>query len=697
MNDLLNSVAIYKQLDLPESESDNSNINDILINNNFSQNSTPNGISKCNSNKHIKHKKIKYNNDNDNSKTNIEYNDTIDEYVETTKKKNNISLKPTTNNNNNSKRRTSNTSFKKRPIPSLSKKKPFTTKSTSLKKGKSKSTKAFHNSISSSRSTNNINIPSTLSTAKHSQSKKTNLSITNQHNIKQQTLNTLKAKSNSVSKSTLSSSYQSKNTKTYEQQQHIQPKPSNSSLNKSKQLSQKEFIISNATTIENPTTDNNEQGITQLIFSKDESNETSFMNNNNNNTQRVVPLRKLTRKDSYRHSIMVVQEKLLRKEEEKGENSKISFNDTEFQIRKKRSTLGEFKDVDEHEVKPHPKLKKSSKKFVTHKTSNKAVVVKNENVSANTENVVVNDVSASVNDVNVNVDDIDDQKEFEFNSKHSTIIEENAEHVSTDKKREVNEMDDKFMKLFNEVKGKLLHEKEQLNEQRKCRLTKSNSTPLYNTNINGLLFNSTSNDEINNKKQFIVDILKQSASTTKHSSKHNDNDVKRSINLKHKFKLLKRINDKTINNSINVNNNNSSSSGNTKSMLLKYKHNVNNDILLSETNDKESQYKTFEELKLKAMGTRLILNDLLINKHFEFCDVENDETNSNNNNKRRIKEKYIKYINKSTKAQNYQYKGLNINKWLLYSSLSSFKHDNSQTKVFPPNAMDKSKFNYFIE
>lgn len=175
MNDLLNSVAIYKQLDLPESESDNSNINDILINNNFSQNSTPNGISKCNSNKHIKHKKIKYNNDNDNSKTNIEYNDTIDEYVETTKKKNNISLKPTTNNNNNSKRRTSNTSFKKRPIPSLSKKKPFTTKSTSLKKGKS---------------TNNINIPSTLSTAKHSQSKKTNLSITNQHNIKQQTLNT---------------------------------------------------------------------------------------------------------------------------------------------------------------------------------------------------------------------------------------------------------------------------------------------------------------------------------------------------------------------------------------------------------------------------------------------------------------------------------------------------------------------------
>jgi hypothetical protein len=297
---------------------------------------------------------------------------------------------------------------------------------------------------------------------------------------------------------------------------------------------------------------------------------------------------------------------------------------------------------------------------------------------------------ASVNDVN----DIDDQKGFEFNSKHSTIIEENAEHVSTDKKREVNEMDDKFMKLFNEVKGKLLHEKEQLNEQRKCRLTKSNSTPLYNTNINGLLFNSTSNDEINNKKQFIVDILKQSASTTKHSSIHNDNDVKRSINLKHKFKLLKRITDKTINNSINVNN----SSSNTKSMLLKYKHNVNNDSILSETNDKESQYKTFEELKLKAMGTRLILNDLLINKHFEFCDVDNDETNSNNNNnKRRIKEQYIKYINNSTKAQNYQYKGLNINKWLLHSSLSSFKRDNSQTKVFPPNAMDKSKFNYFIE
>ena len=94
--------------------------------------------------------------------------------------------------------------------------------------------------------------------------------------------------------------------------------------------------------------------------------------------------------------------------------------------------------------------------------------------------VVVDDVSISVNDV-------DDQKEFEFNSKHSTIIEENAEHGSTDKKREVNEIDDKFMKLFNEVKGKLLHEKEQLNEQRKCRLTKSNSTPLYNTNINDLL------------------------------------------------------------------------------------------------------------------------------------------------------------------------------------------------------------------
>ena len=685
MTDLLNSVAIYKQLDLPESESDNSNVNDILINNNFSQHSTPNAISKCNSNsnKHIKHKKIKYNNDNDNTKTNIEYNDTIDEYVETTKKKNNTSLKPNNNNNNNNnKRRTSNTSSQKRPIPSSLKKKPFTTKSTSLKKAKPKSTKASHNSLLSSRSaTNNINNPSS-STTKHSQSKKTNLSITNQHNIKQQTINTLKAKSNSVSKSTLSSSYQSKNTKTYEQQQqHVQPKQSNSSLNKSKQLSQKEFLISNATTIENPTTDNNEQGITQLILSKDESNETSFMNN----TQRVVPLRKNTRKDSYKHSIMVVQEKLLRKEEEKGENSKISFNDTEFQIRKKRSTLGEFKDIDEHEVKPQPKLKKSSKKFVTHKPSNKAVVVKNENVTANTEDVVVV------------VDGVDDQKEFEFNnSKHSIIIEENAEHGSTDKKREVNEMDDKFMKLFNEVKGKLLHEKEQFNEQRKCRLTKSNSTPLYNANINDLLFNSTTNDELTHKKQFIVDILKQNTNTAKHTNAHkdiNENDVKRSINLKHKFKLLKRITDKTINNSINVNNN-SNSNSNTKSMLLKYKHNVSNDVLLSETNDKDSQYKTFTELKLKAMGTKLILNDLLINKHFEFCDVGNDETN---NIQRRTKEKYIKYINKSTKAQNYQYKGLNMNKLLLHSSLLSFKRDDPQMKVFPPNAMDKSKFNYFIE
>ena len=662
MTDISDSVAIYKQLDLPESEGNNNNIE--LLSGNLSQRSTPNVTSMCSSSKHLTCKVIKYNNDNDNTKTNIEYNDTIDEYVETTKKKN----KPSPKSSN---KHTLNTSSKKHPIPSLSKKKPFTIKpASSLKKTKAKSTKASHSTISSSRSTNILNNPST-STTKHSKSKKPNLSISNHHNIKKQTINTLKAKSNSVSKSTLSSSYHSKT----KQQMNQTHKQSSSSLNKSKQLSQKEFIPSNATTIENPTIEH-EQGVTTpLVFSKDESNETSLLTNAQ---QQRVPIRKNTRKDSYRHSIMVVQEKRLRKEE----NNKISFNDNEFQIRKKRSTLGEFKDIDEYAVKPQPKLKKSSKKFPTYKPSNKAavVVVKSENnVNAN--------ANADISDVN---DQLPEQQGIEVNNsgrKHSTIIEENVEHGSTDKKRKVD--DDKFMQLFNEVKGRLQHEKEQLNEERKCKLKRSSSTPLYNTNMH-CLNNSSSNystEEFNNKKQLINALLKQSI-TTKHKddNNNNDEDTKRSISLKHKFKLLKRIGHP--NNNYNIINNTKA-----KSMLLsqlKHKHN-NDDVVLSETKTNDnvnvSEYKTFEELKLKAMGTRLMLNDLLINKRFRCYDVET-------NIDRRKEEKYTKHTNNSTKAKNCQYKGLNLNKLLMFSS---FKRNNSQTKVFPPNAMEMSKFNYFSE
>jgi hypothetical protein len=256
-----------------------------------------------------------------------------------------------------------------------------------------------------------------------------------------------------------------------------------------------------------------------------------------------------------------------------------------------------------------------------------------------------------------------------------------------------NEMNDKFMKLFNEIKNKIQTEKVKTKQQQ-LKLKKSSSTPLINTKNKSLIYTTKTNDNITTKRQLLSDLLKHNtrnnnSNTDRNTNNNNNNDnLKRSAELKTKFKLLKR-ND--INNNTNIHNHHNKVNSFTNSaLLLQLKHEYNKKYLLDNgvvslsaenENEKEGEgaYKTFEELKSKTLRNGLDLNKLSINKSLGIFEVHNGNKN------------------KSSKVRNAHYKGLSLSQLLL----SSFMHENGNcdlnAKVCPPNAMEKSKFNYFVE
>lgn len=689
MTELSDSTALCNQLNFHESEDDNNNnnVNDIFIGN-LSQNSTPEDTPMNNS-LNIQND-IKDSNDeanDDDNDVHVEYNDTIDEYIKTTKKKT-----PQTNT------KTKTMSIKKPKASSTSIKKNTTIikhSSTSLKKNnnsitktKPKSIKASHNTVTSaSRSSNftknltqsktifknnnnntsskklNVKVKATSSTAVKPKTSKNTINSNNNANKHQRT----KSEITSINKEGTITSH-SNNTIIINKKEDVLP------LNMSLHLPTTEQAQTNVVDENN--------GLTQLIFSKDESNDVSTVS-----AQRV-PARKRTRRDSYKHSIMVVQEKLLKKEEEKGESNKISFNDNEHQIRRKRSALGDFKDIDENATKPPPKLRKSSRKFTALRSSKKVVNKQNQNedINANNNNNNINDINDNTTN-NANNDDRRGNFEFE----HSPIIEEKHDYGSTERKMKHNEMNDKFMKLFNEIKNKIQTEKEKTKQQQ-LKLKKSSSTPLINTKNKSLIYTTKTNDNITTKRQLLSDLLKHNTrnnnSNTDRNTNNNNNNLKRSAELKTKFKLLKR-ND--INNNTNIHNHHNKVNSFTNSaLLLQLKHEYNKKYLLDNgvvslsaenENEKEGEgaYKTFEELKSKTLRNGLDLNKLSINKSLGIFEVHNGNKN------------------KSSKVRNAHYKGLSLSQLLL----SSFMHENGNcdlnAKVCPPNAMEKSKFNYFVE
>ena len=706
MTELSDSTALCNQLNFHESEddNDNDNVNEIFIGN-ISQNSTPEDTPMNNSlniQNDIKDSKRSNDDDvDDDNNVNVEYNDTIDEYIKTTKKKtpqtktNAISIK---------KPKASSTSIKKNTSTIKHSSTSVKKNTNSITKTKPKSIKASHSTVTTASRSSNF--------TKSLPQSKTVFGNNNNNNTSSKKLNVkVKVKATSstaVKPKTSKNTINSNNTNT---NKHKRTKSAVTNVNKegtitshsNNTITKKEDILPSNMSLHLPTTEqaqtnvdnDNNNGLTQLIFSKDESNDVSTIS-----AQRV-PARKRTRRDSYKHSIMVVQEKLLKKEEEKGESNKISFNDNEHQIRRKRSALGDFKDIDENATKQPPKLRKSSRKFTALRSGSKVVNKQNQNEDINTNDNNNNKINDNTVTYNGNNDNEDDRKgNFEF--EHSPIIEEKHDYGSTERKKKHNEMNDKFMKLFNEIKNKIQIEKEKTKQQQ-LKLKKSSSTPLINTKNKSLIYTTKTNDNITTKRQLLSDLLKQNTrnnnSNTDRNTNNNNEDLKRSAELKTKFKLLKR-NDINNNNTNTHNHHNKVNSFTNSALLLQLKHEynkkylLNNDVLsLSpETeNEKEGEgtYKTFEELKSKALGNGLDLNKLSINKSLGIFEVYNHNDNSNINKKSNK--------NKSSKVRNVHYKGLSLSQLLLSSFMDENGNCDLNAKVCPPNAMEKSKFNYFVE
>ena len=698
MTELSDSTALCNQLNFHESEDDNNNnnVNDIFIGN-LSQNSTPEDTPMNNSlNIQNDIKNEEANDDDDN--VNVEYNDTIDEYIKTTKKK---TSQTKTNINTN----TNATSIKKPKASSTSIKKNaaiIKQSSTSLKKNnnsitktKPKSIKASHSTVTTaSRSSNFIkNLPQSKTTFKNNNNNNNTSSKKLNVKVKATSSTAVKPK---ASKSTINSNNNvNKHKRTKSEVTNIN-KEGTITSHSNNTITKKDDVIPLNMSLHLPTTEqaqtnicDENNGLTQLIFSKDESNDVSTVS-----AQRV-PARKRTRRDSYKHSIMVVQEKLLKKEEEKGESNKISFNDNEHQIRRKRSALGDFKDIDENATKPPPKLRKSSRKFTALRSSTKVVNKQNQNEDINTND---NNNNNNIND-NITNNGNEDDKKGNFEFEHSPIIEEKHDYGSTERKMKHNEMNDKFMKLFNEIKNKIQTEKEKTKQQQ-LKLKKSSSTPLINTKNKSLIYTTKANDNITTKRQLLSDLLKQNTrnnnSNTDRNINNNNENLKRSAELKTKFKLLKR-ND--INNNTNTHNHHNKVNSFTNSaLLLQLKHEYNKKYLLDNgvvslsaenENEKEGEgtYKTFEELKSKTLRNGLDLNKLSINKSLGIFELHNE---NDNNNKKSNK-------NKSSKVRNVHYKGLSLSQLLLSSFMDENGNCDLNAKVCPPNAMEKSKFNYFVE
>ena len=665
MTDLSDSTALCNQLNFHDNEEEN-NEKEIFIGN-LSQNSTPNDTPMNNSINLQNDKESKRSNEEEEEDNNVEYNDTIDEYIKTTKKK-----PPQTKANASAKKQKGASNTVRKNSSAMKPSSSSLKKSTLAKtKPKSKSIKPSHSAVSSTSRSSNFtkNLPHSNASLKHNASSK------KQNGKAPSTTMQTKVSKNAVNSNNNNNHKRTQSATSINKEGTI-TSHSNNTITKKEDILPSNASLHFPTTEQAQTNEGNEQGLTQLIFSKDESNDVSTISG-----QRA-PARRRTRRDSYKHSIMVVQEKLLKKEEEKGESNKISFNDNEHQIRRKRNTLGDFKDIDENATKQPPKLRKSSRKFTALRPNSKAVNKQSQNEETN---ATYND-NNKISDTN----DVNDDKRTAFDCyEHSPIMEEKHEYGSTERKKKQKETTDKFMSLFNEVKHKLQTEKE---KHRQLKLKKSSSTPLYNTKSKSI-YSTKANDNINTKRQLLSDLLKQNTRNNPHTDRHsNEEDLKRSADLKSKFKQLKR-NDHNINGS-----HNKVSSFTNSALLLQLKHQYNKKYLLdngvvssSEENEKEgeSNYKTFEELKSKAFGTGLSLNKLSINKSLGIFGMNNDNDDMSNIKKTNK--------NKSTKARNIHYKGLSLSQILLCSFLDENGNCDLTAKVCPPNAMEKSKFNYFVE
>ena len=396
--------------------------------------------------------------------------------------------------------------------------------------------------------------------------------------------------------------------------------------------------------------------------------------------------RKLSRKDSYKHSIMVAEKKLKWKEEEKG-NIQL-FNDNEHQISKKRNVLGDFKDIDEENKSQGRVSRKQSKKSISCKQSYKSFSSKKPNSNHNNEEenilnsslVLLNEMLSKSNN------DECDKKLFNVDHLHKQENKDNNEieiehnNIGLSEKERIVKMNEKFYALYNEIKNKAKTAREKNTIERKTKLSKSQSQQYLAKSISSR--NSKLSYKTNcNSKTLLYKILFQSDGEENNSTSNRE-QIKRRECLQKKFKLLKKTRSlNCFNKLLNKPENHFSHSSSARQLhKLKPTQNLNNDSFLNENNKnkEESKYKTFEELKTKTLSPKFTLNNLSITKRIHFTPFKlnhNNQVNPNN----------------TTKAKCRKYK--EVNNFLKHSENTKYDNCINKVKVFPPNAIDKNKFN----
>lgn len=400
--------------------------------------------------------------------------------------------------------------------------------------------------------------------------------------------------------------------------------------------------------------------------------------------------RKLSRKDSYKYSIMVAEKKLKWKEEEKG-NIQL-FNDNEHQISKKRNVLGDFKDIDEENKSQGKISRKQSKKSISRKQSSKSFSSKKLNSNHNNEEEnILNSSLDLLNEIlnKSNNDDECDKKLFNVDHSHKQENKDNKEieiehnNIGLSEKERIVKMNEKFYALYNEIKNKAKTAREKNRNERKVKISKSQSQQHLAKSISSR--NSKLSDKTNcDSKTFLYKILFQS-DDEENNSTSNRGQIKRSTRLQKKFKLLKRTRSlNCFNKFLNKPENHFNYSLSARQLhKLKPTQNLDNDSFLNENNknNEESKYKTFEELKTKTLSPKFILNNLSITKRIHFTPFKQNQNHQVN-------------LNNTTKAKCRKYK--EVNSFLKHSENTKYDNCINKLKVFPPNAIDKNKFNYFV-
>ena len=400
--------------------------------------------------------------------------------------------------------------------------------------------------------------------------------------------------------------------------------------------------------------------------------------------------RKLSRKDSYKHSIMIAEKKLKWKEEEKG-NIQL-FNDNEHQISKKRNVLGDFKDIDEENKSQGKISRKQSKKSISRKQSYKSFSSKKPNLNHNNEEEnMLNSSLDLLNEMLSKSNNVDECNKKLFNIEHShkqenkdnNEIEIEHNNIGLSEKERIVKMNEKFYAIYNEIKNKAKTAREKNRNERKAKLSKSQSLQHLAKSISSR--NSKLSVKTNcDSKTLLYKILFQS-DDEENNSTSNREQIKRSARLQKKFKFLKKTRSlNCFNKLLNKPENHFSYSLSARQLYrLKSTQNLDNDSFLNENNKnkEESKYKTFEELKTKTLSPKFILSNLSITKRIHFTPFKQNQNNQVN-------------LNNTTKAKCRKYK--EVNSFLKHSENTKYDNCINKVNVFPPNAIDKNKFNYFV-